>query len=236
MDLSLSGKVAVVTAASQGLGRAAAQALARDGAQVVVAARGAEALEALAEAHPGRIAAEPGDVTDPDFPAQLVERAVARFGRLDILVANTPGPPTLRPFEATDADLTDAFESVCLPVVRLIRAAREPLKRDGGRILVVSSTAARAPKPFLSLSAAARAALWAWCKAAAPELFEEGVTINALFAGPHATARLSQVPSAPRAAGRPEDFGAQVAMLCSPAWRFVTGTGVVMDGGEMRSL
>lgn len=237
MDLELSGKVAIVTAASRGLGRAAAEALAREGVQVVAAARGRDSLEDLRAAHGGAIETEVGDVTDPAFPDQLVERVLQRYGRLDILVANTPGPPTMLPFEAAEQDFAKAFDAVFYPVVRLIRTSQQTLRQGGdGRILVVSSTSVRAPKPFLSLSATARSALWAWCKSAAPDLFEDGVTINALFAGPHATARLAQMPSSPKVVGRPEDFGRQVAMMCSSSWRFTTGTGVVVDGGEIRSI
>ncbi len=237
MDLGLSSKVALVTAASRGLGRAAAEALAQEGVQVVAAARGRDALQELEAAHGGAIVTEVGDVTDPAFPGHLVERVLRRFGRLDILVANTPGPPTLLPFEASEKDHASAFDQVFYPVLRLVHASHQALRQSGdGRILIVSSTSARAPKPFLSLSASTRSALWAWCKSAAPDLFEDGVTINALFAGPHATERLAQIPSSPKAVGRPEDFGRQVAMMCSGPWRFTTGTGVVMDGGEMRSL
>ncbi|MCC6006917.1 MAG: SDR family oxidoreductase [Rhodobacteraceae bacterium] len=237
MDLELSGKVALVTAASRGLGRAAAEALAGEGVQVVATARGRDALEELGAAHGGAIVTEVGDVTDPAFPDKLVQGVLQRFGRLDFLIANTPGPPTLRPFEAEEKDFAEAFDTVFHPVVRLIRSSRQALGQGGnGRILVVSSTSARAPKPFLSLSATARSALWAWCKSAAPELFDDGVTLNALFAGPHATERLAQVPSSPKAVGRPEDFGRQIAMMCSPSWRFTTGTGVIVDGGETRSL
>lgn len=237
MNLDLEGKVAIVTAASRGLGRAAAEALALEGARVVVAARGEDTLNDLCATHGDAITARVGDVTSPDFPAALVAWVLERFGRLDILVANTPGPPTLRPFEAGEVDFARAFDTVFYPVLRLVHAAHPALSKSGaGRILVISSTSARAPKPFLSLSATARSALWAWCKSAAPELFEEKVTLNALFAGPHATDRLAQVPSSPRAVGLPEHFGQQVAMMCSSAWGFTTGTGLVIDGGELRSL
>lgn len=237
MNLAIENKVAIVTAASRGLGRAAAEALVAEGAKVVVVARTIADLKSMEAAHSGRCVAMEGDLLDPATPERIIRTAIESFGGLDILVVNTPGPPPIKPLDASDDDFARAFETVFYPAVRLIRAASKPLCDGGwGRIVIVSSTSVKAPKDFLSLSAASRSALWAWAKGAAPALFERGVTINAVLAGPHATDRLRELGAQPKAAGRPEDFGAIVAMLCSDATRFVTGTGHLVDGGEFRGL
>lgn len=237
MELGLEGRVALVTAASRGLGRAAAEALANEGARLVVVARGAADLTTLEAAFPGRCVALVGDLEDPAMPARAVEAAIKTFGRLDIVVVNTAGPPPMQPLEASDEDFAQAFNAVFYPGVRLIRAASQQLcERGWGRIVIVSSTSVKGPKPFLSLSAATRSALWAWAKSAAPKLFEHGVTINALFAGPHATERVRQLGAKPKVTGRPEDFGAIVAALCGDATGFVTGTGYTIDGGEFMGV
>ena len=237
MDLGLNGKVALVTGASRGLGRATADALLAEGAFVVAVARPSADLAGLASAHGDRVATVAGDLLDPAVPQRAVDAALARFGRLDVAVVNTPGPRPLLPFEASEADFATAFESTFYPALRLIQAARVPMCASGwGRIVVVSSTSVKAPKPFLCLSAAARSALWAWAKSAAPALGERGVTVNAVFAGPHDTARARELGVKDRVLGRPEDFGRFVASMCGDATRFVNGSGWLLDGGELTGI
>jgi 3-oxoacyl-[acyl-carrier protein] reductase len=234
MDLGLKDRVALVTGASRGLGRATAEALAAEGALLAVVARGANDLATIEEACPGRCIAMPGDLCDPAVPQRAIDTTLARFGRIDIVIVNTGGPPAMQPLEATDADLAKAFETVFYPAVRLIRAAAKPLcERGWGRIVIVSSTSVKGPKAFLSLSAATRSALWAWAKSAAPALYQKGVTINAIFAGPHDTGRAKELGVTGKVIGRADDFGAIVTSLCGEATRFVTGTGHLIDGGEM---
>ncbi len=237
MDLGLNGRVALVTGASRGLGRATADALAAEGARIVAVARPSAELAELASMHPDRCVALEGDLLDPDVPRRAVDAALSRFGRLDIVVVNTPGPRPLLPFDASEADFAAAFASTFYPAVRLINAARVPMcERGWGRIVIVSSTSVKAPKPFLCLSAAARSALWAWAKSAAPALAEQGVTINAVFAGPHDTARARELGVKDRVVGRPDDFGRFVTSMCGDATRFVTGAGWLVDGGELTGL
>lgn len=237
MNLGLQDRVAIVTGASRGLGRATAEALVAEGARVVVVARNDEELQSFAAAHPDRVLALPGDVTAAKTAQRAVDAATATFGRLDIAVVNTPGPPPMEPLEASEADFAAAFDTVFYPAVRIVRAATAPMFAGGwGRIVIVSSTSVKAPKSFLSLSAATRSALWAWAKSAAPELYARGVTINAVFAGPHKTDRAKQLKARTEGIGLPEDFGAMMATICGDATRFVTGTGYVLDGGEMRGL
>lgn len=237
MNLGLEHKVAIVTGASRGLGRATAEALAGEGVRLIAVARGAEELAALKASYPGQVIALTGDVTAPETAQRAVDAALATFGRLDIVIVNTPGPPPMEPLDASDTDFAAAFDTVFYPAVRLVRAAAGPMCAAGwGRIIIVSSTSVKAPKSFLSLSAATRSALWAWAKSAAPELFGQGVTINAVFAGPHKTDRAKQLNVRAEGIGLPEDFGAFVTTMCGDATRFVTGTGHVLDGGEMRGL
>lgn len=237
MNLGLEHRVAIVTGASRGLGRATAEALVKEGARLVVVARNAGELAAFEAMYPGRVVALPGDVIAADTARRAVDAALATFGRLDIAIVNTPGPPPMEPLAASEADFATAFDAVFYPAFRLVRAAAPPMREAGwGRIVIISSTSVKAPKSFLSLSAATRSALWAWAKSAAPELYEQGVTINAVFAGPHKTERATQLKARTDGIGLPEDFGAQVATMCGEATRFVTGTGYVIDGGEMRGL
>lgn len=237
MDLGLNGRVAIVTGASRGLGRATAEALVAEGARVVAVARPSAELSGLALTPTGRCIAVEGDLLDPDVPRRAVDAALSCYGRLDVAVVNTPGPPPVLPLDASEADFAAAFESTFYPALRLINAVRVPMgERGWGRIVIVSSTSVRAPKPFLCLSAAARSALWAWAKSAAPALNAQGVTINAVFAGPHDTARARDLGVKGRVVGRPEDFGRFVTSLCGDATRFVTGSGWLVDGGELTGV
>jgi len=237
MDLGLNGRVAIVTGASRGLGRATAEALAAEGVRVVAVARSSAELAELASMNTGLCVAVEGDLLDPDVPRRAVEAALSHFGRLDVAVVNTPGPRPVLPLDASEVDFAAAFESTFYPAVRLINAVRVPMgERKWGRIVIVSSTSVKAPKPFLCLSAAARSALWAWAKSAAPALNERGVTINAVFAGPHDTARARELGVKDRVIGRPGDFGRFVTSLCGDATRFVTGSGWLVDGGELTGV
>ncbi len=143
MDLGVSGRVALVTAASKGLGRASAVALAQESAKVVICARGAEAL-ADAEAEVGsytEVLAVQADVTDPTVPAELVSAGVERFGRLDIVVANAGGPPAGRSLDVDDAQLEAALNANLLTSVRLVREAVPHLRQQGwGRICLITSS------------------------------------------------------------------------------------------------
>lgn len=134
MDLGLTGRVAVVTAASKGLGRASAQALAAEGAKIVLNARTASTLEDLAATMPDAIVV-PGDITDPAVPALLVEAAVARWGRVDIVVGNAGGPPTGRALDVDDDQILAAVNANMLASIRLARAAVPHMRRQQwGRI------------------------------------------------------------------------------------------------------
>jgi 3-oxoacyl-[acyl-carrier protein] reductase len=240
VNLGIGGRVALVTAASKGLGRASAEALAAEGAKVVICARGEEAL-AEAEKAIGAMGSEvmaiPADVTDPATPGSLVAATVERFGGLDILVGNAGGPPPGRALEVDDDQLRAALEANLLTSIRLVREAA-PHMRAGrwGRICLVTSYSVKQPIPTLALSNTARTALWAWAKTAAADLFPDGITLNLALPGPHATDRMKQLGGSAGPMGDPADFGRIVAFLCSEPANFVSGAALQVDGAATIGL
>ena len=240
MDLGLAGRVALVTASSKGLGRAAALALAAEGAKVTVCARGEDALRATEHelSGMGDVLALVEDVTDPDAPARLVQAAVERFGRLDVLVANAGGPPPGRALDVDDDAFWAALEANLLTSVRLTREAVPHMQKGGwGRICLITSSTVKQPNRGLALSNTARAGLWAWAKTAAADLFGEGITLNLACPGYHATERVKDlgVPD-DLPMGDPADFGRVVAFLCSEPARFLSGAALQVDGARTVGL
>ena len=240
MDLGIAGRVALVTAASKGLGKASALALAGEGAHVVICARGEESLRAAEAELAARseVLAVVADVTDPATPAALVAQAVERFGRLDILVANAGGPPPGRALELDDERLSAALNANLLTSVRLVREAVPHLRTGGwGRICLLTSATVKQPIPTLALSNTARTGLWAWAKTAAADLFPDGITLNLACPGLHATDRVKELGTAQDAPlGDPADFGKVVAFLCSEPAAFMSGTAVLVDGARTLGL
>jgi 3-oxoacyl-[acyl-carrier protein] reductase len=239
MDLGIAGKVALVTAASKGLGLASAAALRDEGVDVVVCARGREAVDAAA-AQLGGDSHALGlveDVTDPEAPARLVRATIERFGRLDILVANAGGPPPGRSLEISDDQISAAVNANLTTSVRLIREALPHLTSNGwGRICCITSFTVKQPMPTLALSNLARTGLWAWAKTASQDLAEAGVTVNLACPGPHATDRMRQLGGGGGRMGEPADFGKVVAFLCSEPAGFVNGVALQVDGGAVLGL
>jgi 3-oxoacyl-[acyl-carrier protein] reductase len=240
VDLGIEGRVALVTAASKGLGRASAVALAENGVKVAICARSEESLrEAAAEiGRHGDVLAVASDVTEPGAPPHLVHATVERFGRLDILVGNGPGPPPGRALEVDDAALEAAVNANLLTSVRLVREAL-PHMRAGrwGRICLITSSTVKQPLPHLALSNAARTGLWAWAKTAAADLFPENITLNLACPGYHATERTKALGiPAGTPMGDPADFGQVVAFLCSQPAAFVSGVALQVDGARTLGL
>ena len=241
MDLGIGGRVALVTAASKGLGRATAMALAHEGVKVAICARGAEKLEeARAElaAHTD-VLAMAADVTDPDVPRRLVEQTVARFGSIDILVANAGGPPAARALELDDAALRAALDANLHTSIRLVREAVPHMREAGwGRICLMTSSSIKEPIPTLAASNTARTALWAWATTAAADVFADGITLNLACPGLHATERMHELGLVEKATriGNPSDFGRVVAFLCSESARYISGTTLLVDGARSLGL
>jgi 3-oxoacyl-[acyl-carrier protein] reductase len=176
------------------------------------------------------------DVTDPGAPARLVAAAAERFGGPDILVANAGGPPPGRAVDLTDEQIDAAVNANLTSSIRLVRAALPAMRSAGwGRICCITSYTVKQPVPTLALSNLARTGLWAWVKTAAQDVAEEGITINLVCPGPHATDRMKQLGGGGRM-GDPADFGQVVAFLCSAQANFITGAALQVDGGATQGL
>jgi 3-oxoacyl-[acyl-carrier protein] reductase len=241
VELGIEGRVALVTASSKGLGRASAEALAAEGAKVVICARGGDALreaEAAIRGAGGEALAIEADVTDPQQPAALVAATVERFGGLHILVANAGGPPPGGALDVTDESLSAAVNANLATSIRLVQAAVPHMRAAGwGRICCITSSSIKQPIPTLALSNTARTGLWAWAKTAAADLFPDGITINLACPGLHATDRMKQLGiAAGPAVGDPADFGRVVAFLCSEPAGFVSGAALQVDGAGVVGL
>jgi 3-oxoacyl-[acyl-carrier protein] reductase len=240
VDLGLSGRVAIVAAASKGLGRGAAEALADEGVSLVINARGQGALDEALASLSGRgakVVGYVGDVTAPDVPAALVDRAIAEFGRLDIVVTNSGGPQAKRALDVSDDEVRGAIESNLLTHVRFVRAALPHLERGGwGRICAITSFGVVQPLPNLALSNLARSGLRAWAKTAAQDLAPRNITINLIAPGMHRTDRILALGATSDRLGDPGDFGKVVAFLCSEPASFVNGATIVVDGGATLAL
>lgn len=253
MDLGIAGRRALVCAASKGLGRACAMALAENGVELVINARGAEALEATAAAVRDRwgvpVTAVAADVTTPEGRAALL----AACPEPDILVNNAGGPPP-GDFRAWgEAEWLAAVRANMLTPIELIRAVIDPMAARGfGRIVNVTSSAVKAPIAELGLSNGARAGLTGFVAGLARAVAGQGVTVNNLLPGRFATDRLRQnlaagaarrgvtMEEAERAAraqvpagrfGEPDEFGQYCAFLCSRHAAYVTGQNLLIDGG-----
>ena len=236
MDLGIDGKVALVTAASKGLGRGVAAALASEGCRVAICAREPERLARAASEMDGDVLAIPADVTDPAAPARLVGATVERFGGLDILVANAGGPPQTRALDVTNEGMVAAVNANMLTSIRLSQAAIPHMRAGGwGRIVLLTSWSVKQPLPDLAYSNAARTGLWAWAKTAAQDLTGDGITLNLLCPGSHATDRMKELGHEGRM-GDPEDFGRIAAFLCSDHTSFLSGAAIQVDGAGTLGL
>jgi 3-oxoacyl-[acyl-carrier protein] reductase len=240
MDLGISGRVALVTASSKGLGKASAMALAEEGCRVVICARGEDALRATEKelAERTEVLAIVDDVTEPAAPRRLVEATVERFGAVDIVVPNAGGPPRASALEFDDQQLSTAINANLTTSVRLVREAVPHMRASKwGRICCITSYSVKQPIPTLALSNTARTALWAWIKTAAADLFSDGITINTAAPGSHATDRMRQLGGGNvEGMGDPADFGRVVAFLCSQPANYVTGVALQVDGGATTGL
>ncbi len=247
MDLGLKDRAAIVTAASKGLGRGSALALAEAGCHLVLNARDGDALAATAQecrALGVTVVEMPADATDPAVPDALIALATTQFGRLDIAVANAGGPAPGRALDVTDDQIRDAVEHNLLASARLVRAAVPHMTPGGyGRLVCIASSSVKQPISGLALSNTARTGLYAWCKTAAADLASDpataGITLNLACPGLHDTDRVRQLygsGSMPDRIGDAEDFGRAVAFLCSTSAAFITGQALLVDGGATLGL
>jgi 3-oxoacyl-[acyl-carrier protein] reductase len=245
MNLGIQGKRALVQGASSGLGYAIAQSLIAEGAMVAICARPGERLEAakksLGAAH--AIAADLGRAGEAE---RVVREAQKLLGGVDILVVNTGGPPKVEFLSVTDPQWRDGFESLWMGAVDSIRAALpQMMESKFGRILLVTSAAAKEPMPGLTISNGLRAGLLGLTKSISNEVAHAGVTINALLPGYTDTERLRElgipaekisanIPA--RRLGRPEEFAALAAFLSSVPAAYITGQAIAVDGGYLKGI
>ncbi|MGY8524898.1 SDR family oxidoreductase [Paracidovorax citrulli] len=256
MDFGLRGKRALVCGASKGLGFACADALASEGVDVVIVARGAEALEKAAAdlraRHGVQVVPVATDITTAEG-RKLALDAVARLGDLDILVNNAGGPPPGNFRDWQREDWIAAIDANMLTPIELIKATVDGMiARKWGRIVNITSGAVKAPIDVLGLSNGARSGLTGFVAGVAREVAQHGVTINNLLPGPFETDRLYKtMEGAARKAnlsvdevakkraatnptrrfGDPAEFGATCAFLCSQQAAYMTGQNVLLDGG-----
>lgn len=242
MDLGISGRRAAVAAASRGLGYATAAALATEGVQVAICGRDQKAVTEAADRIGDRAVPLVADVSKADGAEAFVDGARDALGGIDILVTNAGGPPP-GDFSSTELDqYLTAFELNCLSVIAMCNAAVPDMRRQRwGRVVAITSIAVRQPIPGLILSNTARAGATGFLKTLAREVAGDGVTVNSLQPGTHDTDRVRQlghdasgVPAG--TIGRPEDFGAIAAFLCSEHVRFLTGSAIHVDGGAYAGL
>jgi 3-oxoacyl-[acyl-carrier protein] reductase len=262
MELGLKGKRALVTASSQGIGRACALELAREGADVVICARGAGALAATRDAIAGETGRKVVAVaTDLSFGAeieQLMERTREELGGLDVLVTNAGGPPSGHFMDFDDEAWMKAVTLNLMSVVRLNRAAVTMMREAGGGAIVnLTSISVKEPIKGLVLSNSVRAGVVGLSKTLANELGPDGIRVNVVCPGYTATDRMTELMTA-RAEresksydeiaagfyasvplgefGEPADIARMVAFLASNAAGYVTGVTVQVDGGAVRGL
>ncbi len=247
MELGLRGRTAIVCGASSGLGLAAAEALAEEGANVSMLARRREQLERDAD-RIGALAVR-GDVTNAADLERLVARTLEAFGGIDVLVWNSGGPPAATATGVTDEALEQAFELLLQPVVRLVRLCLPHLERsEAGRIVAITSLTVKEPTSNLALSNAFRPGVVGWLKTLSRELGPRGITVNCVAPGRIDTPRMVELygPDGPPREelaqiplgrlGTPREFGDVVCFLASNRAAYVTGTTVHVDGGLSRSL
>ena len=236
MDLGIAGKRAAVAAASKGLGLGTARALAAEGVNVAICGRNRDTIGAAA----AQIGAIPivADVSTVDGAVGFVREAQAALGGIDILVPNAGGPPPGN-FEHTNVDqYLDAFELNCRGAIAMcyetVPAMRE---QQWGRVVAITSIAVRQPIPDLILSNTARAGLTGFLRTLAREISQDGVTVNSLLPGLHATDRVLQLGGRPQGRlGDPADFGRIAAFVCSQHASYLTGAAIQVDGGAYAAL
>ncbi len=262
MDLGIDGKIALVTAASRGLGRGCAEQLAAEGCRVAICSRDRDAIAQAAK----EISTQTGtdvlglgaDLSKAEDISRLLEEVRHALGDPQILVTNAGGPPPGTFASTALEEYEKALNLTLMSAVHLIRGVTPAMKTQGwGRIVAITSISVKQPIGTLLLSNMARAGLTGFLKTLATELAPEGITVNALLPGTHKTSRIDQLaqfragqenkspetiiqemmsanPS--NTIGDPSDFGAAAAFLASVQARYITGQNVLVDGGNYRGL
>lgn len=261
MNFNLSGKTALVAASSQGLGRAIAEELLKEGANVMICGRDEEKLsgvqEELKSIGKGQVNYFKVDLTNNEEIVALVDHTVKKYGGIDILVNNAGGPPAGSFDTITDEMWQNAFELNLLSFIRLIRESLPYLRKQGGKIINVASTSIKEPIPGLILSNTFRTGIAGLSKTLAGELATDGILINTVAPGRISTDRTKHLDSVRAEAqgitveeaeenskaniplkryGTPEEFAKVVTFLASDANSYMTGSSFLVDGGMIKSL
>ena len=263
MDYGLTGKVALVCGASAGMGRAVAESLAREGADLFLVARREDTLAALSgelrRAHGVKVLFSSGDLASNEDTSRILKEHHEAFGRADILVANAGGPPS-GTFDAvsTEEMLRRGWELTFMSTVRMVRGVLPGMReRKWGRIVAITSVSVFEPIPGLALSNAYRPGLTGLLKTIATEVAADGVTVNSVCPGYTATERLEELAAATAQRdgrsredvsaewassipagrlGRPGEIAEAVTFLCSEAASYITGVALPVDGGRLKGL
>jgi 3-oxoacyl-[acyl-carrier protein] reductase len=261
MTIDLTGKTALVTASSKGIGFAIGKALLTAGANICICSRTEDNLRtaaaALSKDGPERVFALAGDIADPEFLSQLVDQSKARFGNIDILVNNSGGPPPGEALSLTEEQWLAAINGNLLSVVRLSSLVIPGMKNSGwGRIVNLTSTAAREPAAGMVLSNVTRAGVAAYTKTLAQEVGPFGITVNTILTGGVMTDRLQSLlernikdtgesfddalarleKTIPvRHISTPEEFAQTALFLVSPQASYINGAAIPVDGGASKS-
>ena len=262
MDLGLRGKVALVAAASKGLGRAIAEELATEGANVAMCARNEadlmRARDEIARVTTADVIAIAGDVSKPADVARISDATLERFGRIDILVTNAGGPPSGKFETLTPVMWQQAVDLTLMSVINLANAVLPGMKeRTWGRVINVTSIAVKQPVEGLMLSNSLRSAVTGFARTLANEVARDGITVNNILPGYTRTARVDQLANATASRegittdearskweseipmgrlGEPREFAALAAFLASERASYITGTSITVDGGWTRGL
>ncbi|MFN7120375.1 MAG: SDR family oxidoreductase [Saprospiraceae bacterium] len=252
MELGLHGKVAFVAASSQGLGKAVALELAKEGAQLIICGRSEAPLretEVALKALGARVLALVGDLSDTKEREAMIAATLQEFDAVDILVTNTGGPPAGQLESFSDEDWNQAFQQLLLSAVGLIRGFLPGMKaRQWGRIITITSQAVKQPVNNLILSNAVRSSVVGLMKSLANELGPYHITVNNVMPGYTETARLSKLIQNNAAFagvtqeiplgrfGKPEEFAAAVTFLASERASYITGVSLAVDGGWIKSM